>query len=198
MHQECVSGFTLLKNFAKSTGTEARPEAVAGPSENCTPGSGQPACADSPRGTAELRNWLKGPLATRGSPLLSGLSSSEYGAGGVKWGKLVLMRRGPNDPKQEENRGRPEPAVIEKGNRARGWRRPVCGKRHVKYLGNGLRAVHVSNHQMARRRGIGNHRPVNGNTVLRDRRILGRVGYRILFPGAIRGRVQERLASLGP
>jgi hypothetical protein len=26
-------------------------------------------CADSPRGTVELRNWLKGPLATRGSPL---------------------------------------------------------------------------------------------------------------------------------
>jgi hypothetical protein len=26
-------------------------------------------CADSPRGTVELRNWLKEPLATRGSPL---------------------------------------------------------------------------------------------------------------------------------
>jgi hypothetical protein len=65
----CELFHTPEKLFAKSTGTEARPESVAGPSEIGTPGSGQPACTDSPRGTAELRNWLQEPLATRGSPL---------------------------------------------------------------------------------------------------------------------------------
>ena len=65
----CELFHTCEKFFAKSTGTEARLESVAGPSEFGTPGSGQPACTDSPRGTAELRNWLQKPLATRGSPL---------------------------------------------------------------------------------------------------------------------------------
>jgi hypothetical protein len=64
----CELFHTPEKLFAKSTGTEARPESVAGPSENWCTGIRSAACTDS-GGTAELRNWLQEPLATGGSPL---------------------------------------------------------------------------------------------------------------------------------
>ena len=69
----------------------------------------------------------------------------------------------------------------------------VCGKRHVKYLCNGLRAQHVGRYEMPRSRCIRDFRPINGNRMLGDRRTLGRVGYRVILSGSIRGRVEERL-----
>ena len=45
------------------------------------------------------------------SSRLSGLSSSVYGAGGVKSGMLVLIRRGANDPSSRNTDDDPGPPL---------------------------------------------------------------------------------------
>lgn len=65
----CELFHTCEKFSAKSTGTEACPESVAGSSEIGTRGSGQPPALALLAAQPNCGYWLQEPLATRGSSL---------------------------------------------------------------------------------------------------------------------------------